>query len=151
VSGWRVLAAMASCALALAVAVAAEPAFAHEARPAYLEIRETAPGRFDVLWRTPVLAGMRLPVGLRLPDGPRNAREPIIQDLADSIVERRAIETGPDGLAGRRIDFPGLELQVDPFVAIKAFELGSVNRQKGDTRGRDAHADLFQLRLGLNQ
>ena len=26
---------------------AAPPAFAHEARPAYLEIHETAPGRFD--------------------------------------------------------------------------------------------------------
>ena len=35
--------------------------FAHEARPAYLEIKETAPGQFSVLWRTPVLAGMRLP------------------------------------------------------------------------------------------
>ena len=35
---------------------------AHEARPAYLEIKETAPGQFAVLWRTPVLAGMRLPV-----------------------------------------------------------------------------------------
>ena len=30
--------------------------------PAYLEIKETAPGQFSVLWRTPVLAGMRLPV-----------------------------------------------------------------------------------------
>ena len=31
-------------------------AFAHEARPAYLEIKETAHGKFDLLWRTPVLA-----------------------------------------------------------------------------------------------
>ena len=41
---------------------------AHEARPAYLELKETAPGKFDVLWRTPVLAGMRLPVLLQMPE-----------------------------------------------------------------------------------
>jgi hypothetical protein len=38
---------------------------AHESRPTYLEIKETAPGRCDVLWRTPGLAGMRLPVLLK--------------------------------------------------------------------------------------
>jgi hypothetical protein len=36
-------------------------ALAHEARPAYLEITETAPGHYEVLWRTPLLSGMRLP------------------------------------------------------------------------------------------
>lgn len=40
---------------------------AHEARPCYLELKETAPGHFELLWRTPVLAGMRVPVVLRLP------------------------------------------------------------------------------------
>ena len=37
----------------LRVAVTASVAWAHEARPAYLEIKETAPGQFSVLWRTP--------------------------------------------------------------------------------------------------
>ena len=32
-------------------------ALAHEARPAYLELKETGPGQSSVLWRTPVLAG----------------------------------------------------------------------------------------------
>ena len=40
---------------------------AHEVRPAYLQIDEVGPGRYQLLWRTPVLAGMRLPVVLRLP------------------------------------------------------------------------------------
>ena len=35
------------------------------------KIRETAPGQFSVLWRTPVLAGRRLPVALQLPDARR--------------------------------------------------------------------------------
>ena len=65
---------------------------AHEARPAFLEIKETAPGRYSVLWRTPVLAGMRLPVVLKFPDGVRDIIEPVTQWLTDSVVERRVIE-----------------------------------------------------------
>ena len=57
-----------------------------QTRPAYLELTETAAGRFTVLWRTPVLAGMRLPAVLQLPDGVRNVREPSIQELSDSLV-----------------------------------------------------------------
>jgi hypothetical protein len=36
------------------------PAFSHEMRPAYLELRESRPGEFSVLWKTPMLGGMRL-------------------------------------------------------------------------------------------
>lgn len=90
----------------------APSAHAHEVRPAYLELKETAPGRFNVLWRTPVLAGMRLPVALKLPDSVRNAKEPVIQELADSLLERRWIDAGPTGLAGTRIEFPGLQLTI---------------------------------------
>ena len=85
------------------------PVWAHESRPAYLAIEETAPGRFDILWRTPVLSGMRLPVVLKLPDGLQNLKEPGVQELADSLVERRWIDAGPEGLAGKRIDFVGLQ------------------------------------------
>jgi hydrogenase/urease accessory protein HupE len=87
-------------------------AHAHEVRPAYLEIKETVPGQFSLLWRTPVLAGMRLPVALKLPDDVRNLKEPIVQELADSLVERRWIEAGPKGLAGKHIEFPGLQLTI---------------------------------------
>ena len=45
-------------------------AIAHDARPAYLEIRQTSLTRYNVLWRIPVMAGMPLPVVLRLPEGP---------------------------------------------------------------------------------
>jgi len=85
---------------------------AHEARPAYLEIKETDPGRYDLLWRTPVLAGMRLPIVLKLPDGIRNVKEPTVQELTDSLLERRSIDAGPKGLAGKRIEFPGLQLTI---------------------------------------
>ena len=81
---------------------------AHESRPAYLEITETTPTRYDVLWRTPIISGMRLPVVLRLPADARNTTESAVRELQDSLIERRIVEI-PDGLAGKRIEFPGLE------------------------------------------
>ena len=90
---------------------------AHEIRPAYLELKETAPGRFIVLWRTPVMSGMRLPVVLKLPDDVRNLKDPVVQELTDSLVERRWVETGRDGLNGKRIEFPGLQLTITDVLA----------------------------------
>jgi hydrogenase/urease accessory protein HupE len=105
--------------LLLAVSVVS----AHEARPAYLELKETAPGQFSVLWRTPVLAGMRIPIVLKLPDDVKNLREPNVQELADSIVERRWIDAGPTGLAGKRIEFPGLQLTItDVLVRVELLD-----------------------------
>ncbi len=91
------------------LALLARGVWAHEARPAYLEIKETAPGRYDLLWRTPVLSGMRLPVALRLPAGVRNVTEPAVRELSDSLVERRVIEAANGTLAGAHIDFVGLQ------------------------------------------
>lgn len=87
-------------------------AWAHEARPAFLEIKETAPDRYSVLWRTPLLAGMRLPVVLKFPDGVHDTSEPVTQWLADSVIERRAIEAGGDGLSGKSIEFAGLQATI---------------------------------------
>jgi hydrogenase/urease accessory protein HupE len=81
---------------------------AHETRPAYLEIKETSPNHYDVVWRIPVNAGMRLPILLQLPADAKNVAAPTSQELTDSLVERRAIDI-PAGLAGKRIDFIGLQ------------------------------------------
>ncbi len=96
---------------------------AHEIRPAYLELKETIPGQFNVLWRTPVMSGMRLPVALKLPDDMRNLQDPVVQELTDSLVERRWIEAGPKGFAGRRIEFPGLQLTItDVLVRVQTLD-----------------------------
>jgi hypothetical protein len=95
--------------LALAALLPLSAAWAHEVRPAYLELKETAPGRFSILWRTPVLSGMRLPVVLKLPDDVQNVKEPTVQELTDSLVERRWIDAGSNGLAGKRVEFVGLQ------------------------------------------
>jgi hydrogenase/urease accessory protein HupE len=101
----------------------ANAAWAHEARPAYLEIKEIAPGRFSMLWRTPVLAGMRLPVALKVPDDVQNLQDPTVEELADSLVERRWVDTGSSGLAGRRIEFPGLQMTItDVLVRVEMLD-----------------------------
>jgi hydrogenase/urease accessory protein HupE len=110
-------------AVLLALLATLPAARAHESRPAYLEVKETAPGQFSLLWRTPVLSGMRLPVALKLPDGVRNLKEPVVHELTDSLVERRWIDAGPAGLAGKRIEFPGLPLTItDVLVRVEKLD-----------------------------
>ena len=98
-------------ALLLVSVLTATATWAHEARPAYLQVTQLGPERFDIQWRTPVLQGMRLPVVLKFPDAVRNVTEPTQRELADSLIERRIVET-IDGLAGQRIEFIGLQTTI---------------------------------------
>jgi hydrogenase/urease accessory protein HupE len=84
---------------------------AHDSRPAYLEINETVPGRYDMLWRIPRTAGLPLPVMLQFPKGVDNVTEQAVREFPDSIVERRIVKTA-DGLEGKRIDFVGLQATI---------------------------------------
>ena len=52
----------------LALMLAAASAQAHEVRPAYLQIAETEPGVFSVLWKQPILQDRRLPIDPVLPE-----------------------------------------------------------------------------------
>ncbi|MGF6202547.1 HupE/UreJ family protein [Pseudomonas laurylsulfatiphila] len=98
-------------------------AMAHESRPAYLELNETAAGRYDVLWRTPVLSGMRLPIALRFAEGVRTVVDPVESQLNDSLIERRGIDAGPAGLVGQRIEFVGLQASItDVLVRVSRLD-----------------------------
>ncbi|MBE1508346.1 hydrogenase/urease accessory protein HupE [Rhizobium viscosum] len=107
---------MSLCRLLLGAVVAAvafvSGAVAHEIRPAYLQIDEMAANRYKVVWRTPMLSGMRLPIVLRFPESVRNVTEPAERDLPDSLVQTRVIETDGAGLAGKRVEFVGLQATI---------------------------------------
>ncbi|MGX1106734.1 MULTISPECIES: HupE/UreJ family protein [Bradyrhizobium] len=105
---------------------ACRSACAHEIRPAYLALKETAPGQYEVLWRTPVLSGMRLPVVLKLPDRVKNLKDPVVSELSDSLVERRWVEAGPNGLGGR-IEFAGLQLTITEVLVRVQMRDGTVS------------------------
>jgi hypothetical protein len=107
----------------LTLLVAVPVTWAHDARPAYLEIKETAPGRYNIFWRKPLMNGVRMPVVLKLPDDIRNVTEPAVQELTDSIIERRVVEAPGGSLAGKRIDFVGLQATItDVLVRVRMLD-----------------------------
>jgi hypothetical protein len=96
---------------------------AHDSRPAYLELNEDAPGRYEVLWRTPINAGMRLPVVLKFPSGTRNITEPSLSEFSGLLLERRVIGAGKAGLTGKRIEFVGLQATIaDVLVRVQSLD-----------------------------
>jgi hydrogenase/urease accessory protein HupE len=98
-------------------------AWAHESRPAYLELEEITPNHYRVIWRTPTLSGMPFPVFLKLPDNTSNITEPVSQDLSDSRIERRMIDASRGGLSGKRVEFVGLEGTItDVLVRMKTLD-----------------------------
>ena len=76
-------------------------------RPAYLELRETEPGRYDVLWKVPALGYRRLAARVRFPEGTRNVTEPAGHFEGGAFLERWRIERA-GGLTGQEIAIDGL-------------------------------------------
>ena len=62
-------------------------------------------------------------MSLKIPDDVKNLKAPAVQELADSLVERRSIDAGPNGLAGKRIEFAGLQLTItDVLVRLEMLD-----------------------------
>ena len=75
-----------------------------------------------MIWRTPLNAGMRLPIALKFSEGVSNITEPAVRELPDSLVERRII-TVSDSIAGKRIDFVGLQATItDVLVRVRLLD-----------------------------
>src|SRR5580704_16563284 len=105
--------------LVVAVLAHVSEARSHESRPAYLEIKQVSRDRYEVLWHTPLLAGMRLPVVLRFPDTVHNVTEPVQRELPGSLLERRLVEA-ISGLEGKSIEFVGLQATItDVLVRVQ--------------------------------
>lgn len=70
----------------LALTCTIQQAAAHEVRPAYLEITETAQGQHDIIWKQPILDGRRLKLDPRFPEGCDPADERITSNGATLIT-----------------------------------------------------------------
>ncbi len=82
--------------------------FAHELRPAYLELREETPGNFSVLWKTPMRGEMRLALTPEFSGKTQNLTPVITRDTGGAAVQTwqlRAVEP----LAGQSVRIAGLE------------------------------------------
>src|SRR5436190_7910749 len=84
------------------------PGFAHEVRPAYLELRQTAPETYDVLWKVPGLGeNLRLGLYVELPTGCTNLTEPRRAMVNNAFTERWTLNCS-GGLSGGTIRIAGL-------------------------------------------
>ncbi len=104
--------------LALAFALAPSHAVAHEVRPGYLELREVAENRFQVLWKKPARENMILKIDPVFP-----AACALVgigsEDLRSGAYVARATLDCPQGLTGESIEIAGLEtLLTDVLVRI---------------------------------
>ena len=95
-----------AAALFLAAALSGN-ARAHEVRPGYLELRQTGPQAWSVLWKVPARGELRLSIRPRFPAGCRILAEPIIVHSPEAHVERTTMECA-GGLEGREISIAGL-------------------------------------------
>ena len=94
--------------VAALVAALATSAFAHEARPAYLQLVEQSGGRFELLWKRPVRGDLALAIEPVLPAACNDAAPPRTERLPDASVLHRNLDCGAAGLGGQEIAIDGL-------------------------------------------
>src|SRR5438874_2230838 len=90
--------------LLLALLFCANLCAAHELRPAYLELRQSGPETFHVLWKVP--AGDNEGIRFQLPENCTPVSETIRLKTPATTTERFTVSC-PGGLDGRRISVEG--------------------------------------------
>ncbi len=105
---------------------AAPPAQAHELSPGYLELKETEPGRYEVLFKVPMKGDARLRMFARLPETCRPIVPTATYAVSGALLERTTVVC-EGGLVGQRIVIQGLEaLQNDVLVRVQFLDGSSV-------------------------
>jgi hydrogenase/urease accessory protein HupE len=111
--------------IALGMFLHASTLLAHELQPAYLELKQTGPTTFSVLWRVPNKDELK---GLK-PQFPADCKldaEPIRMQTADSLIEQNTL-TCPSGLYGE-------DISMDPLSAARIDTLVRVVRADNSTQ-----------------
>ncbi len=112
--------------LLVALLAGAAPALAHEVRPAYLELQETAAGEVEVLWKTPMRGDLRLALAPVL-SGPSEEATPIATREAGGAALQTWRLRLPAGepLRGRRLHIDGLSGTLTDALVRVGFADGS--------------------------
>jgi hypothetical protein len=111
--------------LSLAATFAAGPAGAHELSPGYLDLRETAPGRYEMLWKQPARGEVRLGLEPVFPPGCRLGADSRSEAAPGAYILRGVLECDED-LGGRTIEIAGLPaLATDVLVRFHRADGGS--------------------------
>ncbi|MBW2367612.1 MAG: HupE/UreJ family protein [Deltaproteobacteria bacterium] len=130
---------------------------AHEIRPAYLQMIENQPGRFEILWKQPVLAGRMLRIRPVFPHGFEALTPPVVSRTAGARVERWQVRYTGENLMEAQIRIDGLAMTlIDVLVRIefsggpavsKILRPESPTFVLGDSRGGTSVSGY--LRLGI--
>ena len=83
------------------------PAWGHEVRPGYLEITETSPSSYEIVWKKPAVGEGALAIDPSFPAACTFERR--LAEIAGDAAFVRGTLTCPDGLAGQTIAIVGLE------------------------------------------
>jgi hydrogenase/urease accessory protein HupE len=83
------------------------PAYAHESRPGYLELREVSEGRYEVRWKQPAVGDLVLRLSPVFPDSCTLTGAD--RQLLPGAMSTRLTLSCPSGLAGKTIRIAGLE------------------------------------------
>jgi hydrogenase/urease accessory protein HupE len=105
-------------ALALVAVLLGGVGEAHEVRPSFLELRETAPGEFSVLWKTPMRGDVRLGIAPAF-SGDVTPVSPVITRRAPGAAIQTWVVRAP-GLRGQTLRIDGLEgTMTDALVRVE--------------------------------
>lgn len=113
---------LAICLVLLAMVL---PAAAHELRPAYLDLRETEPGVFAVVWKVPARGDRRLSLAARLPGICTPQGEPYRSIESNAYFERATVSCSAP-LKGQQIGIDGLSATFTDALLRIAYLDGSV-------------------------
>ncbi len=99
-------------ALAASLALAgARPGESHEARPGFLELRQTGPQTWSFLWKKPTGGEVEIQIAPVIPEGCRLATQDRQQLTPGALVVRGTLGCA-GGLAGKTIAIAGLEATI---------------------------------------
>lgn len=99
-------------------------AFGHEVRPAYLDLREDAPGSFEVLFKTPMRGDARLALDVGF-SGPVKMATPVVSRTTDNAMVQTWRLTASGSLAGQVVRIDGLtSTMTDALVRIAFIDGG---------------------------
>jgi hydrogenase/urease accessory protein HupE len=119
--------ALSGLAAVLLIWLVAAPAAGHEVRPALLQISETGPGRYEVLWKQPASGQMAIRLVPHLSGGALE-RKPDAERLAPGFLIKIWRVEGGAPLDGQVIRIEGLsQSMTDTLVRVTRTDGGSIN------------------------
>lgn len=110
-------------ALAFFLALVSQQAFAHEVRPAYLEIDQTRAGTYKVVWKQPTMGDVAIHLVPHLSNGWLENQPSDEYAAAGFLIKTWIVNTKKrDPLPGQTITIEGLEQTItDVYVRIRLF------------------------------